>query len=455
MREARALLAEQQQTGAGKLGVDDRYRARQVVDPDDRYGALRGPGLESVHVLVVHDRLVPIGHHRTPSVPPAAADDVHRGSEECVRVTHHGTDVEVVLPVLDSDMERVPSGVEVGDNRFASPVTEAVDNVSPVTVAQQVRVEAGVIRPWVRVRPYAYFVRHVHIIAVCGSQLRWLSPYAGRCGETMSEGAAGVGGLPDVLVVGTMKSGTTALARHLNSHPEVYFVPGKEIYFFERDALWEQGLDYYRALFAGARDEKRVAEGSPGTMFYPQAVERLAATIPEARLVAILRHPTERAWSQYRHEKFFGRVQDPFEKVVERELALPQEPHIVARSQYLTQLRRLTEHFPREHIHVILLEDLHEHPIATWHALCNFLDIDPSWQPPGLEAPVNPRTDHRARWLFVALHRYRLWRWMPSAWQAVSTCRSWVPPKRKQCRAPHVHGSSSSSAPTTRPSRSG
>jgi hypothetical protein len=209
-----------------------------------------------------------------------------------------------------------------------------------------------------------------------------------------------------------MKSGTTSLTRYLKTHPDVFFVPQKEVHFFDRDPLWDRGLEWYAGLFAEAGDAKCVLEGSPGTMFYERAVKRLAATIPDAKLVAILRHPAERTWSHYWHERLHETTTDDFVTLFERELEEPQEPYIVGRSRYIHQLRRLEEHFPREQIHVMLLDDFGADPYAAWRGLCAFLGIDATFVPPILTDVVNPRQEIRARRLFLMLYRLRVWRFM-------------------------------------------
>ena len=86
---------------------------------------------------VVAHVLVPVGDHRPPPVPAAAADDVHLGGEERVRRPDDGPDVQVVAEVLDRHVEGVPAPVEVGDDRLDGPVAVAVDDVAPVAVGQQ------------------------------------------------------------------------------------------------------------------------------------------------------------------------------------------------------------------------------------------------------------------------------------------------------------------------------
>ena len=94
-------------------------------------------------VVVVPHVLVAVGDHGAAPVPPAPADDVHLGGEERVGVADHRADVEVVLPVLDRDVEVVPAGVQVGDDRLVPPVAVAVDDVAPVAGGEQLRVVAG------------------------------------------------------------------------------------------------------------------------------------------------------------------------------------------------------------------------------------------------------------------------------------------------------------------------
>jgi hypothetical protein len=111
---------------------------------------------------VVADVLVAVGDHRAAAVPAAAAHDVDLRRQERVRVAHDRSDVEVVLPVLDRDVERVPARVEVGHDRVAPPVAVAVDDVAPVALGEQLRVKPGVVRPGLGVGADAYLMRLVH-----------------------------------------------------------------------------------------------------------------------------------------------------------------------------------------------------------------------------------------------------------------------------------------------------
>ncbi len=103
--------------------------------------------------VVVAQSLVAVGHHGAAAVPAATADDVHGVHREGIGGAHHGADVGVAAEVLDRDVQRVPAGVDVGDDRLARPIAVRVNDVAGVAVAQQVGVIAWVIR-W-RARPRA------------------------------------------------------------------------------------------------------------------------------------------------------------------------------------------------------------------------------------------------------------------------------------------------------------
>ena len=90
--------------------------------------------------------LVAVRDHRTAPVPPSPPDDMHGVDGERIRGAHHAADVRVVPEVHDRDVQRVPAGVDIGDDRLAGPVPVRVDDVAGVTVAQQLRVVARAVR---------------------------------------------------------------------------------------------------------------------------------------------------------------------------------------------------------------------------------------------------------------------------------------------------------------------
>ena len=99
--------------------------------------------------------LIPIGHHRSASVPPALADDMHFSCQKGVGRPHHASDVEVVLPVLDRDVKTMASLIEIGHDRVATPIAVSINDIAPITGREQLRVEAWVVWPRLLMRPHA------------------------------------------------------------------------------------------------------------------------------------------------------------------------------------------------------------------------------------------------------------------------------------------------------------
>lgn len=107
-----------------------------------------------------------------------------------------------------------------------------------------------------------------------------------------------VGMLPTFVVIGAMRSGTTSLASNLRMHPEVFVPDRKELHFF--DKRFDRGVGWYARQFAGVTTERAVGEATPNYMYRPEAIDRMAGTVPDIRLVAILRNPVDRAaYSRY------------------------------------------------------------------------------------------------------------------------------------------------------------
>jgi hypothetical protein len=238
------------------------------------------------------------------------------------------------------------------------------------------------------------------------------------------------GRLPNFLVVGAMKSGTTSLAQYLAAHPQAFVAPEKEVNFFERADLWAKGPEWYSSRFAGAVDERAVGEASPSYMYWPAAVERMASVVPDARLIAILRDPVERAYSHYLHWRYDTVREDrSFAQAVEDEIAAgPRERGIdrqaeetdfdyLARGIYLPQLEHICEHFPREALLVELMDDLKRAPDETFRRLCRFLEIDDSIVPDNVGTAANAHHVFRPVWLWRLSVRRNWWRFVPKRYR--------------------------------------
>ncbi len=193
--------------------------------------------------------------------------------------------------------------------------------------------------------------------------------------------------LPTFVVIGSMRSGSTSLYKYLQVHPDV-FMPRKEIHFFDR--RWHHGLDWYRHRFEGYGGQPAVGEATPTYLADPVALDRMAATIPGARLLAVLRDPVDRAYSHYWMEHARDRDPRTFEQAVDDERLTTTSPSdYLVRGRYAEQLADVAARFPRDHVHVLFLDDLRDRPADTYAAVCSFLGIDASFVPPLLGEKVN------------------------------------------------------------------
>ena len=201
--------------------------------------------------------------------------------------------------------------------------------------------------------------------------------------------------LPDFLILGAQKGGTTALYSYLRRHPSITGPSWKEVSYFDRHYV--RGEAWYRGNFPNkARTRgKLVGEASPSYLFHPLAPERVRADILNAKLVALLRNPVDRALSHYNHEVALGREPLSFEAALAAEEArlageverLVAEPRYFsrewwshtyqARGRYAEQLDRWLAVFPREQLLILPSEDLAAEPERTHARVLDFLGAAP------------------------------------------------------------------------------
>jgi hypothetical protein len=215
--------------------------------------------------------------------------------------------------------------------------------------------------------------------------------------------------LPTFIVVGVAKAGTTSLHRYLEQHPQVYMYPGKGTNYFgyedARDWKWaEEGeppllrhfhvrsFDEYEASFAGASGEPAIGEVSPQYFRCPTAAERIRERIPEAKLVASLRNPAERAFSGFLMRRRRG------ERVESAEDELTPGSSHVRESFYYTRMKRFFDAFPRDQVKVYVFEEFKRDPAATMADLHGFIGVDAGFVP-DTTPQYNPANLPRSRFL--------------------------------------------------------
>jgi hypothetical protein len=200
--------------------------------------------------------------------------------------------------------------------------------------------------------------------------------------------------LPNLVVIGAMKCGTSALHRYLDLHPQIDMAAMKEVNFFNgpaespdaprdewwRHGQWHRGPDWYAGLFddrAPVRGETSPGYTSPD---HPEVPGRMAALLPDVRLIYLVRDPAERAVSHYRHHVRDGAEHRPLEDAV-----LDPHSHYLSRARYHERLQPYLEHFTAGQILVLVTERLRHDRRGELRRAFTHVGVDPDWWHPELE----------------------------------------------------------------------
>jgi len=207
--------------------------------------------------------------------------------------------------------------------------------------------------------------------------------------------------LPDFLIIGTQRGGTTSLYRYLKLHPCIGAPSNKDVHFFDR--RYRKGLTWYQGHFPMAWEKayaqqirKRpflTGEASPSYLFHPLAPKRVAETLPHVKLIALLRNPVSRAYSQYHHAIELGFETLSFEEAIrdEEERTAKEQEKIfknenyysdeykhrsyLTKGIYVDQLQAWMNLIPREQFLIIKSEDFYADPTATFKQVLRFLHL--------------------------------------------------------------------------------
>ncbi|MGD8609350.1 MAG: sulfotransferase [Myxococcales bacterium] len=198
-------------------------------------------------------------------------------------------------------------------------------------------------------------------------------------------------GLPHFILIGAPKCGTTSVHAMLAEHPDV-FIPEHEIFFFDVDDVithpdffvhrgglsfhdyegdFESYFAWYRSLFSDAKRGQLVGEDTTTYLFSPDAPRRIADLLPDVRLIALLRDPVDRAYSQYWHNVRAGRHTVSFERVLRTNPTA-----LLAHGFYAEQLERYRGFLEAGQLHVCFFEDLAADPPAEIRRIYDFLGLD-------------------------------------------------------------------------------
>ncbi|MCC5898468.1 MAG: sulfotransferase [Phormidium sp. BM_Day4_Bin.17] len=245
--------------------------------------------------------------------------------------------------------------------------------------------------------------------------------------------------LPNFLIIGAAKSGTTSLYRYLDSHPEIYMSRNKEPMFFALegadldsftgpgDAAWLKSfavtnLSDYKKLFEGANEEKALGEASTMYLYSSSCPQRIQNYCPDAKLIVLLRQPIQQAFSMFLHRLRTGFYQeylvdnDPshleqhfveeFLKSDELDETWVYHWHYKEMSAYYSQLKRYFDRFNRHQIKIFLFDDLNHNPTQLLRDTFEFLGVDSDFVPPNLAQKYNVHKDLNQKPKNKAVHQF-------------------------------------------------
>lgn len=208
--------------------------------------------------------------------------------------------------------------------------------------------------------------------------------------------------LPNFLIVGAAKAGTTSIHAYLQQHPQVFMCPVKETNFFAFEgeelnflggispgylANFATNIDDYCDQFQEVNNEIAIGEACPSYLYLPQAVERIKNYIPDVKIIIILRDPIERAYSHFLHHLRDRLVtKTGFEQALKLESERIADNwwwdyHYVQVGLYSQQLKRYFDNFDRQQIKVVLYKDLKADSLAFVQDIFEFIGVERQFKP--------------------------------------------------------------------------
>jgi hypothetical protein len=187
--------------------------------------------------------------------------------------------------------------------------------------------------------------------------------------------------LPNFLIVGAMKCGTSTLLGYMRQHREIHMAP-RELHFFDRDHHYRRGIGWYEKQFASGPQHRAIGEKTPAYCFVPQAAERIHRHLPDVKLIWILRDPVPRAYSNYWHFLRRGNERAGFADAITRGLQQEQRAGrsdcvYLDKGRYAEQIRHFLRFFPREQMLFLRFEDFFRDPGFQLRPVFAFIGVSP------------------------------------------------------------------------------
>jgi len=173
--------------------------------------------------------------------------------------------------------------------------------------------------------------------------------------------------IPNYLIIGVQKGGTTSAQYTFSKHPEIFIAPGEMHYF---DNKYSKGLNWYKSQFP--KGKKTVGEKTPKYIFKSICIDRIYRNIPKVKLVLILRDPVKRFFSQLNMEH--GNVsQQEFNKIARQ--AIRRRTNVLQRGFYFEQIQHVLSKFPRNQLHIAISEHVKQNPKKEYNKMFKFIGV--------------------------------------------------------------------------------
>jgi Sulfotransferase domain len=202
----------------------------------------------------------------------------------------------------------------------------------------------------------------------------------GASAEILTKGRwAGPVALPNLIIIGAMKCGTSSMHNYLDAHPEISMSRQKELNFFSFDRNWQQGESWYDRHFSPTAAIR--GESSPSYSKFPRVPHvpgRMKTVIPSARFIYLVRDPVARIVSHYMHVRDGGREERSLDDALSQ---FDGNPYIDC-SRYHMQLQQYLDHFSQSQILVVSAEEMKENRQETLRRVFRFLNVDESFRSP-------------------------------------------------------------------------
>lgn len=184
--------------------------------------------------------------------------------------------------------------------------------------------------------------------------------------------------IPDIFLIGSAKSATSLLAKSLDRHPKIKLGSIKEPNFFSHYSSYSKGFDWYSSLYENVGPDRLALDASTGYTRCPQnpgAAERIYACAPDAKLIYLMRHPIERAYSHFVHRWSKELYQGiPFSLSFAEHIE--HDPMCIDSSNYRMQIEEYLKYFPRESLLCLFTEDVKADKVGVLQQICQFVGVD-------------------------------------------------------------------------------